>query len=89
MAFRDFIKFLSLLLVLAYSMLFTLVWVNAYTFGYHTTIFVDKLGEANLEGLVLFAVFWPVVSVGLYFVAVDAGVLSPGGSAEANDAGAR
>ena len=72
---RGFLKWLSLVLLLAYAQLFTLVWVNAYTFGYETTIYVNRWGEATLEGLVIFGVFWPVVSVGLYFLAVDGGVI--------------
>lgn len=72
---RGFLKWLGLVLVLAYAQLFTLVWLNAYTFGYEATVHLNRWGEATAEGLVLFAVFWPVVSVGLYFLAVDGGVI--------------
>lgn len=71
---RGFLKWLALVLVLAYAQLFTLVWVNAYTFGYEATIYVDRWGEAAVEGLVLFGVLWPVVTVGLYVLDVDGGV---------------
>lgn len=43
---------------------FTLVWVNANVFGYEATLSIDRWGGAAAEGLVLFGVFWPVVSVG-------------------------
>ncbi|MFP3940550.1 MAG: IPTL-CTERM sorting domain-containing protein [Thermoanaerobaculia bacterium] len=49
--------------MLAYAQLFTLVWVNAYTFGYETTIYINRWGEATLEALVLFGLFWPVVAL--------------------------
>lgn len=75
---RGFLKWLSLVLILAYAQLFTLIWVNAYVFGYETTVYVNALGEADVEGLVIFGVFWPVVSVGLYFLARDGGVIGEG-----------
>lgn len=72
---RGFLERLALVFVLAYAQLFTLMWVKAYVFGYEATLYIDRWGEAAVEGLVLFGVFWPVVSVGLYFLAVDGGVI--------------
>ena len=71
---RGFLKWLGLVLLLAYAQLFTLVWLNAYTFGYEATVYVNEWGEGNVEGLLLFGVLWPVATVGLYFLAVDGGV---------------
>lgn len=68
---RGFLKFLAVLMLLAYSWLFTVFWLSAYTFGYRATIHINKWNEANPEALFLFVFFWPVVSVGLYFLAVD------------------
>jgi len=72
---RGFLKWLALVVVLVFAQLFTMVWLNAYTFGYETTVYINQWGEAMVEGLLLFGVLWPVVSVGLYFLAVDGGLL--------------
>lgn len=72
---RGFLKFLALQLSMASTLLLTFVWVNAFTFGYETTVYINHWGEAFVEGLLIFGLLWPVLSVGLYLLAVDAGVI--------------
>lgn len=71
---RGFIKLLAVLMAAGLALLLTTVWLNAYVFGGSTTIYVNKLGEAGAELALFYGVVWPVISVGLYFLAVDSEV---------------